>query len=884
VWWRFGRSKKEKELAEEILAHLAIEVKQRTDAGEMPEQAERAARSQFGSVALVMEVTRQMWGYAWMESIAQDLKYAVRTMRKAPGFTAAALLTLALGIGASTAVFSVVNGILLRPPPYPEADRIAMMWRRAPVSAAFGGEDYPWGRLDFSLFLAQAKTFESLGAFQADTFNLTGSGEPVFLEGMRASSGFFPALGVAPAIGRFYTAEEDRRGHEHVAVLSDRLWRERFGADRTIPGRTIELNGFTYKVIGVMPPGFSFPHAEEMPTMLEFAREAELWVPLAIAPGERGANELAVIGRMRRHVTITQAQAELGVFAGTLERMFPTAKEWSKSRAVPLERQIVGDSRRPLFLLLGAVGLVLLIACSNVAGLVLTRSLRRRREFELRAALGAGYGRLIGQLLTENLLLAAVGGVLGIALAQAGIQFVKSFGPANFPRLQEVSLDLPVAAFCVGITLLTGLFFGLVPAIATGRENLAGSLKAGQRIAGSQFSPKLRNTFLIGQIALALVLVVAAGLLARTFYGLLNSDGGFQVERVLTFEISLPSAKYPDPDRMSQLYHRALRTLQALPGVESAGMVHAVPMGGAPDATVIRIPGRTPKPNERPYANYMFASPGYFATVRTPLLRGREFMETDTLESMPVTIVNRAMADALWPGEDAIGKQVGVAQTKYPVRSVVGIVANVKQSSLREETAPQMYVPYSQNEIKTWPPMQTTQVALRTVADPAQMTASVREAMRSVDPDLPLAKIATLKALVGRSLTQSRFAMLLLAGFGALALVLAAIGIYGVISHSVTQRTHEIGIRIALGAERADVLGMVLSQSARLAGAGILIGLVAALAVTRTMSSFLFRVHPADPLTFGAVSVLLGLVALVACYVPARRATRVDPVIALRHQ
>jgi putative ABC transport system permease protein len=882
--WRSRWLSKDRELDEEILAHLDIEVTQRIEAGETRVEAERAARRQFGSVALVMEVTRSMWGYAWLESLAQDVKYGVRTLRKAPGFTAAAILTLALGIGASTAAFSVVNGILLRPLPYPEADRIAVLWRLAPPSAAFGGDEFPWGRFDFSLFQEQARTFESLGAFQSETFNLTGLGEPVFLEGMRASAGFFPALGVAPAIGRLYTAEEDRVGHEHCVVLSDRLWRERFGADRTIPGRTIDLNGFGYTVIGVMPPGFSFPHAEEMPTILEFPREAQLWVPLAIAPGERGASELAVVGRMRRHITIAQAQAELDVFGHTFERLFPAAKAWSKSRAVPLRRQIVGDTRRPLLLLLGAVGFVLLIASSNVAGLVLTRSLGRRREFELRAALGAGSGRVIRQLLTESLLLAAAGGILGIGLAEAGILLVKSFGPANLPRLQEVSLDPVVVAFGAGITLLAGLLFGLAPAIGVGREKLANSIKAGLRIAGSQLSPMLRNALSIGQVALALVLVVAAGLLVRTFYGLLGSDGGFKVERVLTFEISLPPAKYPDPDRMAQLYSRALETLRKMPGVESAGLVHAVPMGGEPDATVIRIPGRTPKPGEQPYVNYMFASPGYFDAVRTPLLRGREFVDTDTLDSMRVAIVNRAMADALWPGENAVGKQVGVGLTKYPVRTVIGVVANVKQSSLREKPAPQMYVPYSQNEIKTWPPMRTMQVALRTAADPAQMTAGVRKSMRSVDPDLPLAKVSTLSALVGRSLTQSRFAMLLLAGFGALALVLASIGMYGVVSHSVTQRTQEIGIRMALGAGRANVFAMVLSRGARLAGAGIAIGLIVALGVTRTMASFLYGVRPADPLTFGAVSLLLGLVALLACYLPARRATRVDPVIAIRHE
>jgi predicted permease len=816
---------KEQQLDEEILAHLAIEVKQRIEAGETAENAERAARLQFGNVGLVKEVTRDMWGYSWLGSFTQDVKYGVRSMCKTPTFTAAAVLTLALGLGASLAVFSVVNGILLRPLPYPDSNRVAVLWRLAPPTASFGGDEFPWGRLDFRLFLKQAKAFDSLGAFQADSFNLTGTGEPVFLDGMRATSGFFPALGIAPALGRFYTAEEDRSGHEHVVVLSNHVWRERFAADRAILGRPIELNGFSYTVVGVMPAGFSFPHAEEMPAILEFPREAQLWVPLPIAESDRGPSELAVIGRLRGGLALTQAQAELDVFSHIYQRQFPASKEWSKSRAVSLEKQIVGDTRRPLLMLLGAVALVLLIACSNVAGLVLTRSLGRQREFQLRAALGAGYGRLMRQLLTESLLLVAAGGAFGVALAEAGILFVKRFGPSNLPRLQEVSLDLTAVAACIGIMLLTGMLVGLAPAIGAVRATLADSLKSGLRIAGAQLSPSLRYALLIGQVALTLVLAISAGLLARTFYSLLSADGGFKADRVLTFELSLPPAKYSTPDRMAQLYRQALQTLQALPVIESAGMVHAVPMGGAPDATVIRIAGRTSLPGQQPYANYMFSSPGYFAAVHTPLLRGRDFLDSDTLDSAPVTIVNQAMADALWPGDDAVGKQVGVATIRYPLRTVIGVVANVKQSSLRETTAPQMYVPYSQNEIKTWPPMQTMQVALRTIADPGSITASVREAMHSVDPDLPLAKVATLDALVDRSLTQSRFAMLLLTAFGGLALTLSSIGMHGVISHTVTQRTHEIGVRIALGAHRTQVFGMVLIHGARLAIAGIALGI-----------------------------------------------------------
>jgi predicted permease len=880
----FSRRSREQDLDEEIRANLAIAVKQRMEAGDTREAAERAALREFGSVALSMEATRETWGRAWWAAFAQDLKFGARTLRKAPAFTAVAVVTLALGIGASTAVFSVVEGILFRPLPYPDAGRIAMVWKMAPLSAVFGGLDYPWGRFDFTLYQRETKAFASLGAFRSETFNLTGHGEPVFLEGMRATAGFFPSLGVRPALGRFFRADEDRPGHELVAVLGDRVWRERFNADRSIVGRTIALNGLAYAVVGVMPPSFSFPHAEEMPAALEFPREAELWTPLAIPDAVPGPSDMAVVGRLRPGATLDQVKAELDVFASDLERINPSYKAWARARPVPLETQIIGDARRPLLLLLGAVALVLLIACSNVAGLVLTRSLGRHREFRLRSALGAGRRRLLRQLLTESLLLAAVGGALALALAAAGVQFVRSFGPANLPRLQEVSLDTASCAFCAAATLLTGLIFGLTPAIGMGRDNLAESLKGGVRVAGSPLPAVMRSALLVGQIALALVLAVAAGLLGRTFYELLASDGGFKPEHVLTFELSLPASRYPDPEHITPLYRRALDKLRVQPGVESVGMVHAVPMGGAPDATGIRVPGRILKRGEMPYANYMFASPGYFATVRTPLLRGREFLDTDTLDAVHVTIVNRAMADALWPGQDAIGKQVGVGLVRYPARVVVGVVANVKQNSLRDEDAPQMYVPYSQNEIAGWPPMETMQVAVRTSDDPARATAGIRQAMRSVDPDLPLAKVATLTALRDRSLTQPRFAMLLLSGFGVLALLLAAIGMYGVISHSVTQRTQEIGIRVALGADKSTVFRMVLGQGARLAGAGISAGLIGAFAVTRTMANFLYGVRPFDPATFAAVAVLLGGIALLACHIPARRAMRVDPVIALRHE
>jgi putative ABC transport system permease protein len=569
-----------------------------------------------------------------------------------------------------------------------------------------------------------------------------------------------------------------------------------------------------------------------------------------------------------------------------MEKDFPGTGAWYNPNVVPLAQQVVGDTRLPLLLILAAVGVVLLIASSNVASLLLTRSLGRKREFTLRSALGAGRIRLIRQLLTESLLLAAIGGVAGILLAEAALYSVMIFGPANIPRLRDVALEPRVFFFASAITLVAGILFGLAPAVASSRQNLVESLKeSGQRSGSSGAHARLRNALLVTEVALALVLVIAAVLLVRTFRRMLEADAGFNPTRVLTFQLSLPDAKYKDTDRMAELYQKALHALQSLPGVQSAGLVSEVPMGGSTDSTVIRVPDH-PRANDQdhPYTNYSFASPGYFSAIGTPLLRGRDFLETDTAGSMHVTIINSTMAKKFWPGGDPIGRQVGVEDTRWPTRTVIGIVADIKHNSLRDAPAPEMYVPYTQNEIKIWPSMQTMQAALRTKADPAALTASVREALHSVDADLPLANVTTLAGLVDDSMVQPRFSLLLVGSFGGLALVLAMIGMYGVISYSVQQRTQEIGIRMALGASRGAVLRMILGLGVQLAALGIAIGLLASWMVTRTMESFLYQVRATDPLTFATVSIALMCVALAACYIPARRAMLVDPNIALRYE
>ncbi|MBZ5505888.1 MAG: ABC transporter permease [Acidobacteriia bacterium] len=820
-----------------------------------------------------------------MSTWLQDLKYALRIHTRASSITPVAVLTLALGIGASVAVFSVVNAILLQPLSYPEAEKIVIPWRLVPPGLNLGYDEFPWGLHDFRLFLNESKTFQSLGAFKSDSFNLTGSGEPTVMEGLRVSTGFFSALGISPGWGRTFTMEEDQPGHEHEVILSYAVWQSQFGGRTDILGNTMDLNGEAYTVVGVMPSGFAFPRAEEMPGSFSFPREAELWVPLALplVPRPNQPADLAVIGRLRPGITIASAQEEMNIFAKREEVEFPKYKGWFNSRVTPLTTQVTGNMHRPLLLLMGAVGVVLLICCSNVANLLLTRSIGRKREFTLRAALGAGRFRIIRQLLIESVLLAVGGGLAGTLVAAGAIYCLKIFGPTDVPRLREVGLHLWVFAFTIGITFITGILFGLAPAISAARENLFNSLKeGGQRTSGSAKGSKIRNSLMILEVAFALVLVVSAGLLMQTFFRLLRVDGGFNPDRVLTFELSLPDSKYPDTDRIVALYQRALQQLQSVPGVRSAAIAYTVPMDGATESGVIRIPDHPVADNQaKPFSNYNIASPGFFSTVGTPVLRGREFLESDTADSVPVTIINSAMAKKYWPGEDPLGRQLGLGSLRFPAMTIVGIVGDVKQISLREDPGPEMYVPYTQ---KPYPSMLTMHVVLRTASDPISVAGGTKKAIYSLDRDIPVTKLATLQAVVKSSMAGPRFSLLLLGSFAALALLLASVGLYGVISYSVTQRTPEIGIRMALGANRRNVFGMVIGQGVRLVVAGIVIGIVASLMVTRLMTSFLYGVRPTDPLTFTAVSLLLAGISLFSCYLPALRATRVDPMIALRYE
>lgn len=816
----------------------------------------------------------------------EDLKYGLRIHRKALASSILSLLTIAVGIGASVAVFSVVNTILLRPLPYKDYERIVIPWRLAPPELNLGYDEIPWNIRSLQLLQRESKVFQEVGAFKGGSFNLTGSGEPLLLDGIHASAGFFRALGITPLLGRTFIPDDNQPGHERVVILSHRLWQERFGSDPAIVGHSINLNGDVHTIVGVMPPDFMFPRASEMPGGFNFPEEPQLWVALALPASEQpdAVDDLAIIGLLKRGMTVEQTQQEMNVFVGSLESEFPKSKGWFNSRVTSLTKQVAGDVRRPLLLTLGAVAVMLLIACSNVANLMLTRSMNRRSEFTLRIALGAGRGRLMRQLLTETLLLVMTGGVVGLLLAQLGIYLVKVFGPANIPRLQEVTIDLRVALFAIGITLITTIIIGLYPSIGAGRVNLVDTLKeGGQKTIGRSVGSKMRQALLVSEVALAFVLVIAAGLLSRTLFSLFNTDRGFNADRVLTFELSLPAAKYEDTNRVVALYQTVLQSFKSIPDVEAAGISFAVPLGGSTEGSKIRIPNNPTSndPTKKPFANYTIASPGYFSALGTPLLRGREFLESDTADSVPVVIISNAMAREFWPGEDPIGKQVGLRSSRFPLMNIIGVVADVKHLSLRESAGPEMYVPFTQ---KPYPSMLRMHIVLRGKNDAASLTGSVRAALARIDPDLPVAKVTTLKTLVDNSLVQPRFSMLLIGSFAIIALLLACIGIYGVISYSVVQRTQEIGIRLAVGAQPGQVVRMILSQGLRLAGLGIVIGFLAALGISRIMRSFLYGVQPTDVFTFAGVTLLLVVVAFLASYLPARRANLIDPLTAIRYE
>ena len=813
-----------------------------------------------------------------MGTLWQDLRYGVRMLLKNPGLTLVAVLALSLGIGANSAIFSVVNAVLLRPLPYERPDEIVTAWGRS----LDGGQrrvivSYP----DFADWRDQTQTFEQLAAYNTAGTLLRGTtGEPEAISGTVASADLLPLLDVKPVMGRNFTREEDTAGAAPVIILGYDLWQRRFGADRNIIGQQIRLANNSATVVGVLPQGFKFP--------IDTGR-TEYLQPLAPSIGEsvkrRSSYSLKVVGRLKSGVTYKQAEAEMRAIGATLEQQYPDEGFRLGASIVSLQEDIVGDVRSSLLVLLGAVGFVLLIACANVANLLLARAAARHKEIAVRRALGAGRWRILRQLLTESLLLSLLGGTLGLLLAMWGVDLLVASSPLDIPRLKEIGLDSRVLSFTLLVSALTGIIFGLAPALHASKVDLNDALKEGGRGSTEGIARnRVRSLLIVTEIALSLVLLIGAGLMIKSFMRLREVDPGFNAKNVLTTGISPSRVKYPAVEQQRNFLSAVLQRLESLPGVEAAGLVSPLPMSGNASSKTFTLEGQPLAPGNLSASNFRLISPNYFRAMGIPLQRGRAFNERDTKDAPLAVIVNETFVRRFLPGTDPIGRRVliGADLTENPnppPYEIIGVVGDVHHDGLDVEAGPEYYVSYLQD------PLRRMDLVVRTRSDDSSsMVATLRNAIKEVDQEQYIPRVETMEQLLAESVARRRFNMMLLGIFAALALALAAVGIYGVMSYSVTQRTHEIGIRIALGAQAGDVLRMVVRQGMTLALIGVGIGLLAAFAVTRIMSSLLFGVSPTDALTFALVALLLSGIALVACLIPARRATRVDPMVALRYE
>ncbi|HEV3252839.1 MAG TPA: ABC transporter permease [Candidatus Acidoferrales bacterium] len=811
-----------------------------------------------------------------MHTLIQDLRYGIRMLAKSPGFTVVAVLTLALGIGANTAIFSVVNAVLLAPLPYKDPGRLVTLWGANP---RLSSEDFPLSPAVFSTWKAENRVFEEIAASSDDLDTITGSGEPEMVIGYDFSADYFHVLDAKPELGRTFLPEEDRTGGPNVAVLSDNIWRRRFNADPSIIGKTIQLGSAPFTVVGVMPPTFRYPD------------KVEIWTPLALptsASTDWKKRYLRVIARLRPGVTLDEAQAQMSALAERIAREHPDTNTGEGVMLKPLRTQIAGDIRTPLLVLLGAVGFVLLIACVNVANLLLARAASREREVAIRTALGAGRLRLLRQMLTESVLLSLAGGVAGLLLAYWSAGFLLSLFPNNIanlsiPTVQAIPIDGRVLAFTIAATILTGFLFGLVPALRSSRLDVNQTLKESGRapMAGSR-ERLFRSILVVAEIALSFVLLIGAGLLIKSFLRLIQGDLGFRPDNVLALEAFPSPATYPskEPEKLRAYVDRSVENLRAIPGVESASAINFLPLTGFWGPQKFTIEGRPDPPKGQEYAaDNRVVTPDYFKTMGIPLQRGRAFAAADGPDSPHVAVISASLARRFWNTDDPVGKRLNLGDSAKPDwTEIVGVVGDVHSFGLEEKLHDDLYRPFSQ---VYFPIVAFT---VRAKGDPAQITAAAKAAIWAVNPVQPFYKIITMATLAAESLALRRVSMLLLTAFSSLALLLAAIGIYGVLSYAVAQRTHEIGIRAALGAQQRDVLRLVLGDGMRLALTGLGLGFAASLALTRLMVSLLYGVGAADPLTFAGVAALATGVALLACYLPARRAMRVDPIIALHYE
>jgi len=816
-----------------------------------------------------------------MDTWLKDVRYAFRRLRKSPGFSLIVLLTLALGIGANSAIFSVVNTVLLRPFPYRDPERLVIVDHLYPsLNNLEAGASAP----GFRDLRDKTAIFDGVFVMNGWSPALTGnSGEPQRLQGTRASGLIFKTLGVSPILGRPFTPEEDVPGKNHVVVLGYGFWQRQFGGDPGVVGKRLILNNEPYDVIGVMPASFR-----------DFRGPApsDLWTPLALAPDafsdNRRTNEyLTLVARLKPGISVERARGDMKAFASQLRAQYPNnyPTDWTL-KLTPMSDKVSGDIRPALLVLLGSVGFVLLIACANVANLLLARAASRIKEVAIRSALGATRRDLLRQLMAESLLLAMVGGVLGLGLAWLGMRGLVALKPANVPRISELRIDGIVTAFTLGIAVVTGLLFGLVPALQASRANLQDTLKEGGRSGSADRSGQaLRRTLVVAEVALALTLLTGAGLLIKSLALLQEVNPGFDASSLLTFNVAIPRAKYQSDTAQIQYWDRAIETMKAIPGVRSVGMTSTMPFTDDWSTGSFAVEGYQPPPDTpAPWGDQRIVSPGFFTTLKVPLLKGRNFTDQDDAGGPPVVIVDEEMVKRYWPNADPIGKRVTFnnPQRDSVVRwmTVVGVVGHTKHAGLDDKTRVQMYHPSHRYGFTS----NSMSFAIRSDGDPTRVLPAARAALHAIDPDVPIYDISTMDANIANSMGQRRFAMMLLGLFAVMAVVLASIGIYGVMSYSVTQRAHEIGIRMALGAARQNVLRMVMGQGLLLVGAGVLIGVLGAFGLTRLIASQLFGVRPTDPSTFVLVAVTLVGVAALATFVPAMRATRVDPVVALRDE
>jgi putative ABC transport system permease protein len=791
-----------------------------------------------------------------MTHLLQDLRYGLRGLARSPGFTAAAVLTLALGIGANTAMFSLVDAVLLRPLPYPEPERLVRVRAVNPEK----GQDANLNPLDFADYRRQARSFTDLAAMATPTFSLTGGGEPERVRGALVSSNFFRAFGARPALGRDFQPRDEQPDAEPVVILSERLWQRRYNSDPGILGKTIVLDDAPVTVVAVLESGFRAPGASE-------ADPPEVWRPIRIEESlGRGGHWLPVFGRLAEGVTIRQAQAEMDALARSLEKEHPGSNKGWATSLQDLEESIVGNTRGPLVLLLASVGLVLLIACVNVANLLLARAGSREHEVAVRATLGASASRLLRQLLTESLLLAGLGAAAGLLIAFFATRLLSRLDPEILPRAGEVAMDGRVLAFTLGISGLAAIVFGLVPALRTAKGAV---LRQGTRTTPGR---RLPAALVIAELALALVLLIGAGLLLKSFWRLLRVDPGFRAENLLTATVDLPASRYGEPHQIAAFYQNLFERTAALPGVLGATGIDIPPLSGGYSCNSFSIDdGSSSHAEDVPCIEYRTVGPGYFETLGIPIVQGRSFQSTDA----PVAIVNETLARALWPDRNPLGNRITLGFEEQTPHTIVGVVKDVRHFGLQSAAAPEVYVSYLQH------PTSAMTVVLRTTDDPARLRTSLAEQVRSLDPELPISRVEGLESRVAQSIAQPRLRTELLLLFALLALALAAVGVFGVISYSVVRRTREIGVRMALGAGRSEVLRLVLGQTLAYAGAGLALGLAAALALTRLLASLLFEVGHTDPAIFAASAAVLLAVAGLAGYLPARQASRLEPLDAL---